>query len=109
MERRIVMKRVIDGLLFDTDKATEIGSDCFGYTNDFGHWEAGLYVTKNGRYFLAGSGGPASQYQREVGQNSWVGGSRIDALTEDEAFEWAEDHLDVEVVEAHFGHLAKEA
>lgn len=103
------MQQIIDGLRYDTDEATVIGSDGYGSGGDFHHWEAALYVSKNGRYFLAGSGGAMSEYCQEIGQNSWTGGSRIDVLTEDQAFGWAEGHLKADVVEAFFGDRLKDA
>ena len=59
------MKAIINGLRYDTDKATLIGEASHGYASDFQHWEAGLYKTpRSGRFFLAGSGGPMTRWSR---------------------------------------------
>jgi len=105
------MKAIITGIRYDTEKATEIG----GYSNglsysDFSHWEATLYTTpRSGRYFLSGSGGPMSRYSETIGQNEWSGGSRIDPLTKEQAFEWAQECLDPDTVERHFSDMVEDA
>lgn len=106
------MKAIINGVRYDTDKATEIGGTTGGsqYSSDFSHWSATLYVTPRAkRHFLAGSGGPMSRYARSTSQNSTSGGSQIDPMSEAEAFEWAQEYLDAEAVEEHFGHLIEDA
>jgi hypothetical protein len=97
------MKKIINGVRYDTDKAIPIGSCRHGYRNDFGSWEATLYMTKiTRRYFLAGSGGPMSQYGRYTGAGSLSGGEGINPMTQRQALEWAEQYLTVEEIEAGF-------
>jgi hypothetical protein len=97
------MKKIINGFRYDTDKAIPIGSYCHGYRNDFSSWEATLYVTKTARrYFLAGSGGPMTQYARWTGSNSLSGGEGINPMTKEDALEWAEQYLTAEEIEAGF-------
>lgn len=104
------MKAIIDGIRYDTEKATLLGEASHGHAGDFEHWEAGLYKTpRSGRHFLAGSGGPMSRYSRTIGQNEWTGGRKIDPLTEQQAFEWAQKYLDPEEIEEHFDHLIDDA
>lgn len=110
------MKAIIKGVRFDTDKATLLGhTDNLGAgadsTRDFNYWEAGLYRTpRSGRYFLAGQGGARSMFSRSAGQNCWTGGSQIIPFeSEAAAFRWAQEELDIDVVEQHFGHLIEEA
>lgn len=108
------MRAVIEGKRYDTETAQLIGeSDNLGQgvdsISDFGYWEAGLYRTKNGRYFLAGEGGAASMFSQPVGQNSWGGGSGIKPLDKDQALEWAERHLKPEVVEQWFADEIEDA
>jgi hypothetical protein len=108
----IGMKAVINGVRFDTEKATLIGSaqSAHASSRDFGHWEADLYKTpKSGRYFLAGEGGPMSRFAESTGQNSWSGGSGIQPMDESDAFEWAQQYLTTEEVEEAFAHLIEEA
>lgn len=104
------MKEIIDGLRYDTKKAELIGtaSSRCGVT-DFRHFEAGLYVTKNRRFFLAGEGGPMSMWRDQIDHNSWSGGSGIIPLDKHDALEWAEDHLDQEDFEKHFADLIEDA
>jgi len=102
------MKEVINGKRFNTETAQLIGeADNLGQgvdsVTDFGFWEAGLYVTKNGNYFLAGKGGAASMFSEPAGQNARGGGSGIKPMTKDRALDWAERYLDPETVEEWFG------
>jgi hypothetical protein len=105
------MKAIINGVRYDTEKATLIGEASEGNRGDFGRWEAGLYVTpRAGRYFLAGEGGPMSRYARPGDQpGAWRSGERIEPLSREMAFAWAQDNLPVQVVEAHFGDLIEDA
>lgn len=112
------MKKIINGVRFDTEKATLIAeTDNLGAgassVTDFSYWSAGLYKTpRSGRYFLAGEGGARSMFSRSVGQNSWSGGEDLIPF-EDEAaaFRWAQEELGhkPEVLDEHFGHLIEEA
>lgn len=100
------MKKIIGGKLYDTQTAVCVGSyETGGSCRDFHYFEENLYRTPKGTYFVAGSGGPMTHYSRAVGQNEWSGGSDIRALTREEAFEWAEQHLDSDDVQAEFGDL----
>jgi len=103
------MKAIIDGKKFDTEKATLIGEVSYGYAGDFKHWMARLYRTKNGRHFLAGSGGPMTIFATRTADGGCSGGSKIVPLDADEAFGWAERHLDIETVEKFFGDRIKDA
>ncbi len=104
------MKKIVNGVRYDADKAIEIGSESHGYAGDFRAWEATLYVTpKSRRYFLAGSGGPMSRFAQSAGQNEWTGGSDLIPMSKDEALEWAEAHLDADVVEEYFADMIEDA
>jgi hypothetical protein len=98
------LKAIINGFRYDTDKAQLIGEASRGEsTRDFESWRAGLYVTKTARrYYLAGSGGPMTQYARSSGRNKTSGGERIDPMTKAEALAWAEQYLSAEEIEAGF-------
>jgi hypothetical protein len=102
------MKKIIDGMRYDTDKAVKIGDannlwkGCDSVT-DFRFWAAALYRTpRSGRYFLSGKGGAMSLFSQSVGQNSWTGGSGLIPLTEGEAYQWAEQHLEADALEQYF-------
>jgi hypothetical protein len=97
------MRKIIDGKRFDTDRAVAIGAASHGYHGDHDHWEATLYRTpRSGRYFIAGSGGPASRFSQSAGQNTWVGGEDLIPMTTEEARRWAESYLDADAVEQFF-------
>jgi len=98
------MKKIINGLRYDTDNAIEVGSYDNGLpSNDFQSWGATLYKTpRSGRFFLAGSGGPMTMFARHIGDNTTTGSSRLTPMTEEEAFEWAQQYLDADEIEKHF-------
>jgi len=108
------MKRVIEGLRYDTEKAVRVG----GYDNqgtgatsrsDFHWWQADLYRTpRSGRYFLAGEGGPMTRFGKPTGDGATFG-ERIIPLEKQEAREWAEHYLDPETVEDEFGDEIEDA
>lgn len=112
------MKSIINGIRYDTDKATLIAeTDNIGggadSQSDFSYWQAGLYKTpRSGRYFLAGHGGARSMFSRSAGQNCWSGGEAIIPFeSEAAAFKWAQEELGHEsaLLEEHFGHLIEDA
>ena len=91
------MQAVIGGLRYDTAKSTLIGEASANCSrSDFEWWEAGLYVTPNGRHFLAGRGGAKTLWARPVDGSTTsgkTGGSGIKPLTADEARTWAKANL----------------
>ena len=105
------MKAIINGLRYDTTKAVLIGkesADCS--RTDFHWWEAGLYKTpRASRYFLAGRGGPMTQFSHPYGQNGSRGGEKIVPLSHEEAREWAERYLTIEEVEKAFSAVIEDA
>lgn len=109
------MKKIINGLRYDSDKAIEIGHyDNIGREassiSDFRWWEATLYRTpRSGRYFLVGEGGAMSRFAQSAGQNSWRGGSDLIPMSKEEALEWSERYLDHEIIENHFCDLIEDA
>lgn len=89
------MKKIINGKVYDTEKAKKVASWYSDYArNDFHYYEEELYKKKTGEFFLYGEGNAASPYSRSCGQNEWCGGEKIVPLTFKEAQEWAEKHLD---------------
>lgn len=98
------MKKIIDGLRYDTDTAEFIGDVSYGEgSRDYSHYYEGLYRTRNGRYFLHGYGGPRSSYAESCGNNTWSGGETIVPMSPVEAQEWAEENLTGAEVEEEFG------
>lgn len=105
------MKQIINGKTYNTETATEIGGigSVGTHQGDFQDWSATLYRTRNGRYFMAGRGGPSSPFSVSAGQNAWSGSSGIIALTPDEALAYAERDLDADTITEHFGDQIEEA
>ena len=105
------MKKIIDGIRYDTDKAVEIGSASANtYVTDFHYWEETLYRTpRSGRYFIAGSGNAFSHWSRPAEGGGRGSGHGIRPVTEQQAFDWAQENLDPEIVEEYFGDLIEDA
>lgn len=97
------MKKIINGKLYDTDKARYLGGDSYSNSRDFHHWSEVLYVKRTGEYFLYGEGGPMTKYAESTGQNTWSGGEKIIPLSIETARKWAEEHLRAEDYEEIFG------
>ena len=105
------MKSVIEGKSYNTDTAIEICSWDNEHTG-FTQYSETIYKTAKGAYFLYGEGGAASPYSQPSGDNGFIGGSKIIALTEAEALERLErgdDSDSVQAIEEHFAHMIEEA
>ena len=97
------MKKTIDGELYDSESAEKIASFAkeFG-ADEFRHVEESLYMARNGRFFLAGGGGPMSRYVHPAGDRQ-VGGSDVVLLTSREARKWCAAHgVDSETIKKLF-------
>lgn len=103
------MKKIINGKVYDTETAKELGSwsNMADYGN-FAQFSETLCRKKTGEFFLYGAGGPATKYAVAEGSNSWRGGERIMPLSFAEARSWAEEHLDGDEYEAIFGVVAED-
>lgn len=103
------MKKVINGLTYNTETSKEIGHYCNGYyCNDFNHYSETLFRTKKGNHFLYGEGNALSKYSEPIGNNGRGGGSDIIPLTVEEAIGWCEQY-DQEALFAHFSDFLEEA
>ncbi len=106
------MKAIIEGFLYETEADTvrEIGeasSPCGrGYPE---WWEAALYRTDSGRYFVAAEGNAGFRYRREGEPSGSGAGEAIYPMTPEEALAWAEKHLDAGESEAAFEEQIKDA
>ena len=96
------MKKVINGKIYDTATATSIGIRYNGNNErDFHYFEEVLYKTKKGQYFLCGEGHALSPWASHNGSESgWGKGIRL--LSEAEAREWVEQHLDADCAMEEF-------
>lgn len=104
------MRQVIDGKVYDTEKAEEV----YAWANmaDRGNFQfcsEALYRTPKGAYFVAGEGGAMSAYAAPLGGGSWSGGSGIRVVSESEAIEWLEEHGGTEALLRHFASELEEA
>ncbi len=98
------MKKIINGKLYDTDTAKEIGTYYNGCgAGDFNYMYEALYRKKTGEFFLYGSGGAMTQYSISCGNNCWSGSETIIPYTEEEAKEWAEEHINADAYMEAFG------
>jgi hypothetical protein len=50
-----------------------------------------------------------TRWSVSVGQNQWAGGEDITPMTRDEAFKWAQEHLDAWEVEEEFADMIEDA
>lgn len=103
------MNKIINGRMYDTKTAREIGSDSWGSRRDHQYWSETLYKKRTGEFFLHGVGGPASRYAERIEQNMWSGGEQIIPLSYGKAREWAEEHLSAEEYQAVFGAVSEDA
>lgn len=104
------MKAVINGKLYNTETATEIAHNWNGLSvSDFRSIDETLFITKKGRFFLKGEGGPMTRYARPAG-NMTAGGSGIIPLSAEEALSWCENHsVDPDEIRKLFGARVEEA
>ena len=100
------MKIIINGLKYDTEapQTVEIGRVTGGseFVTDFNYWEAGLYRTGGGRYFVQGEGGPMTRFASPTGDSAMGYGEKIIPITPEQAREWAERYLDPIITEHYF-------
>lgn len=97
------MKKIINGKLYDTDKAAYLGYDLYAGPRDLKYWREELYRKRTGEFFLYGQGGPDSKYAvASITGSGWDGGEKIIPLSYDKAKEWVENHLSVEAYGAIF-------
>ena len=97
------MKKVISGVLCDTETAKMLGEYEHEHKSSFHWYTERLYLTKSGKYFLHGEGHAASPYAKKVAQNEWAPSEAIKLMPPEAARQWAEDHLDAGEYIAAFG------
>lgn len=102
------MKKIINGRLYNTDTAKEVGSysNCLGY-GDFRFLNESLYRKKTGEFFLYGEGGPMTRYAVRDG-DMWAGGEDITPMSVESAKKWAEEYLSADEYEGIFGPVSEE-
>lgn len=87
------MRKIINGKIYDTEKAEYLGSYDNGCCrNNFSFYEAELYKTKKGNYFIWVGG-------------RCMGGSNIYTVSKEQARQWAEKHLKIDDYIRIFGEV----
>lgn len=102
------MKKVINGKVYDTDTAREVGCFDSGAGDRLFGWSETLYVKRTGEYFLFGEGGPGSKYSVRTGVNNTTGSAKIFPLSYNDARKWAEDNLGGDEYIAEFGAIGED-
>jgi len=104
------MKKVINGKLYDTEKAQRLASwENIQDVRSFNHMEETLYRKRTGEFFLHGEGEARTRYARQYESNMWGHGEEIVPLTVQAAQKWAEEHLDGDEYEKIFGTVDEES
>lgn len=92
------MKKIIEGKMYNTETATYIGryrTDTMS-RRDFRYLEEELYQKRTKEFFLCGEGGAMTKYAKYVEGCGYTDGEKIIPLSEDEARDWVEEHMDVD-------------
>jgi len=89
------MKKVIDGVGYDTKKAIFLGQVSSGFSKEDIRWSVTeLYRTRSGNYFLHGYGGPGSPYAVwDNESDAHIHGEAIIPTTLYDVIVWAEEYL----------------
>ena len=104
-ERILTMRKIINGKMYDTETAKEIGQASNNLSSsDFRYYEEKLFRKKTGEFFLYGHGGPLTEYRKACG-DMWSGGSKIIPISLDEAKIWVENNLWAELYIELFGEV----
>ena len=105
------MKKIIDGLLYDTEaESVEFitQGESTAQRGDFTWWHEKLYRTASGRFFLYGEGGPRSRYAKRYPGGA-SGSEDLRALSEDEAYDWMERYAPAKKTVEIFGDRIEQA
>lgn len=103
------MKKILNGKLYDTDTATEIGSWTYSHPGDFNYIKETLYRKQTGEFFLYACGGANTQYSKELSYNEWCSGSAFirEGERDFDPREWVETYLDADTYISLFGEVAE--
>ena len=99
------MKQIINGKLYNTDTAKEIGYYQYGDGGDFNYLYEALYKKRTGEFFLYGCGGANTCYGVECGNRCRSGGEEIIPYSEAGARKWAEKYLSADTYIETFGEV----
>ena len=96
------MKKVMNGKMYNTETAEKLAEWDNGRWGSFDACAETLYRKRTGEFFLHGDGDAMSIYAKPC-EGGVAGGQAIIPLSEKEAREWAEEHLNGDEYEAIFG------
>jgi hypothetical protein len=96
------MKKIIDGKLYNTATAEELGFISHGQPGSFEYFCESLYRTRNGSYFIHGEGGGNSNYGVWEGNSGGTGETIIPYSLKDAKL-WAGENLDGDEYISIFG------
>jgi hypothetical protein len=100
------MKKIINGKMYNTETAEEIGSwENTPYKSNYIYFKEYLYRKRTGEFFLYGSGNAASKYCEETTNRMRSPGERIVPLTIKEAMVWVENYCDADTYIELFGEV----
>lgn len=103
------MNKIINGKVYNTDTARQIGTWSNGADRtDFSWVEETLYQKKTGEFFIYGQGGANTRYAQQLEASHWTGGETISLVSYNSARQWAEDHLTADQYQAVFGEVAED-
>ena len=102
------MKKIINGKVYDSEKAKFLVSLSFGLPGYSSYCKESLYQKRTGEFFIFVEGGPMAKYSRIIDNNSCVCGKQIVSLSYEAAQQWAEDNLPEEEYEYIFGSIAED-
>lgn len=103
------MNKIINGKVYNTDTARQIGTWSNGADRTGFSWvEESLYQKKTGEFFLHGQGGPNTRYAQQLEASQWTSGETISLVSYNSARQWAEDHLTADQYQAVFDEVAED-
>ena len=98
------MQKIINGRMYNTNTATEIGwRENTANRGDYSYYREYLYRKKTGEFFLYGYGNAASKYCQSDAVGMREPGKKIVPMSEDEAKTWVERYCDVDTYIELFG------
>ena len=104
------MRQVINGRVYDTEKAQHIHDWNNGYCHgDLKYRYKALYRTAKGNWFIYHKGGPMTDMAVRVGSNSWGGDEQIEPISTKDAKAFLESHGGSEALLEWFGDELEEA
>ena len=104
------MKKVIGNKVYDIETAEEFHAWDNGCTpTDFYYRLKVLFRTPNGRYFIYHKGGPKTDMVVKSGNKTYSGSSSIEAVDENEVFEFLQEHDGDELLLELFPEKVEEA